>query len=43
MVGAQSDDDNSVTARSQPTQSLTGGLVRFFQSCGMMRAALHLY
>jgi len=43
MVGAQSDDDNNVTARAQPTQSLTGGLVRFFQSCGMMRAALHLY
>ncbi len=43
MVGAQGDEDNSATARAQPTQSLTDGLVHFFQSCGMMRAALHLY
>lgn len=31
------------TARIQPTQSLTGGLRSFMQSCGMMKAALHLY
>lgn len=44
MVGAQSGDDaNVITAREQPTRSLTGGLVDFMHSCGMMRAALHLY
>ena len=44
MVGAQKGDDvNVVTARVQPTRSLTGGLVEFMQSCGIMRAALHLY
>ncbi|HUY80848.1 MAG TPA: hypothetical protein VMU92_03920 [Acidobacteriaceae bacterium] len=44
MVGAQKGDDfNVVTARVQPMRSLTGGLVDFMQSCGVMRAALHLY
>jgi len=44
MVGAQnSSDANVVSARVQPTQNLTGGLVDFIQSCGMMRAGLHLY
>ncbi len=44
MVGAQNGEDpDAITARVQPTQSLTGGLVDFMQSCGIMRAALHLY
>jgi hypothetical protein len=44
MVGAQKGDEaNVVTARAQPTQNLTGGLVDFMAGCGMMRAALHLY
>lgn len=46
MVGAQgtSGDDATVsTARLRPTHDLTGGLVDFMQSCGVMRTALHLY
>jgi hypothetical protein len=43
MMGAQDTGDNTVTARVQPTQSLTGSLIHFLSSCGMMRAALHLY
>jgi hypothetical protein len=44
MVGAQKGADASVvTARVQPARSLTGGLVDFMESCGVMRAALHLY
>ncbi|MGC2162918.1 MAG: hypothetical protein WA634_13465 [Silvibacterium sp.] len=44
MTGAQSGNEaNVVSARVQPMQSLTNGLVGFMQSCGMMRAALHLY
>ena len=44
MVGAQAGADGDiVTAGMQPARSLTGGLVDFVQSCGMMRAALHLY
>jgi hypothetical protein len=44
MVGAQKSDDGTViSARMQPTRSLIGGLEDFMQSCGMMRAALHLY
>jgi hypothetical protein len=44
MAGAQSGNDaNVISARVQPAQNLTGGLVDFMQSCGMMRAALHLY
>ncbi|MFZ0662158.1 MAG: hypothetical protein WAM66_05655 [Acidobacteriaceae bacterium] len=43
MVGAQGGGENVVTAHVQPTQNLTGGLVNFMSSCGMMRAALHLY
>lgn len=43
MVGAQGGGENAVTARLQPTQPLTGDLIHFLSSCGMMRAALHLY
>jgi len=44
MAGAQkSGDANVITARVQPARTLTGGLVDFMQSCGIMRAALHLY
>lgn len=44
MVGAQTSANGEVvTARVQPTRSLTGGLEDFMQSCGVMRAALHLY
>lgn len=44
MIGAQSGSgQNVVTARVQPTANLTGGLVDFMASCGIMRAALHLY
>ena len=45
MVGAQggSDDAGVITARMQPGQDLMGGLTGFIQSCGVMRAALHLY
>lgn len=44
MVGAQgASDQNSVTARLQSSDNLTGGLVDFMAHCGMMRAALHLY
>lgn len=44
MVGAQgASNQNAVTARLQPSDNLTGGLVDFMAHCGMMRAALHLY
>lgn len=45
MVGAQgsSGDVSVITAYYQPLGDLTGGLVDFIQSCGVMRAALHLY
>jgi len=44
MVGAQGGSgQNAITARMQPMQDLTGGLVDFMAHCGMMRAALHLY
>lgn len=43
MVGAQGGGDNAVAAHLQPVRPLTGSLVQFFASCGMMRAALHLY
>jgi hypothetical protein len=44
MIGAQGGSgDNAITARARPMPSLTGGLVHFMSSCGVMRAALHLY
>lgn len=44
MTGAQgAGGQNVVSARVQPAQTLTGGLVHFMASCGIMRAALHLY
>jgi hypothetical protein len=44
MIGAQGGSgQNVITARVQPTLNLTGGLVDFMASCGMMRAGLHLY
>ena len=43
MVGAQGGGENAVTANPPPTQPLTGDLIHFLSSCGMMRAALHLY
>ena len=44
MMGAQSrNGETAITARVQPNVNLTGGLVKFMASCGMMRAALHLY
>lgn len=44
MMGAQGESgQNVVTARVQPTKNLTGNLVGFMGSCGMMRAALRLY
>jgi hypothetical protein len=33
----------AISARPQPAHSLTGDIVHFLSSCGMMRAALHLY
>jgi hypothetical protein len=44
MMGAQGESgQNVVTARVQPAENLTGNLVGFMASCGMMRAALRLY
>lgn len=54
MVGAQGAGENAVTAsvrqrrlltgrRIAVSHSLTGDMVHFFSSCGVMRAALHLY
>ncbi|MGB7189893.1 MAG: hypothetical protein WBD10_07145 [Acidobacteriaceae bacterium] len=43
MVGAQGGGESVVAAHLQPVRPLTGSLVQFFASCGMMRAALHLY
>jgi hypothetical protein len=44
MVGAQGGNgQNVITAHAQPAEHLTGGLVDFMASCGVMRTALHLY
>jgi hypothetical protein len=44
MIGAQGGSGaNVITASVQPTTNLTSGLVGFMASCGVMRAALHLY
>ena len=44
MMGAQGESgQNAITARVQPTKNLTGNLVGFMASCGLMRAALRLY